>query len=353
MGQPINGDSDNRNNPGIPGVLGKSTIFNGVLGYTTAEGHAGVAGACDEGNGNGLYGRSKNRNGVYGTSSSKDNNGVVGFNDGGGNGVLGHSPDGIGVLGLSEKNMGIYGKSKNQNGVYGNSSSKDNNGVAGFNDGGGNGVLGHSKNGIGVFAKSEISEAVHAETNSQITAAIAAYNTNPEGTGAAIYAKKEGKGVAGFFEGNLYVTGNITARGDLILEGADLAENFTALETEIEPGAVMSLTESGELQKSSTSYDKKVAGVISGAGLYKPAIILDRKEGAINQCPIAMIGKVCVNVCDINGPIEVGDLLTTSDIAGFAMKATDPVRAFGAVIGKALKPLNSGKGLIPILISLQ
>ncbi|MGB4842939.1 MAG: hypothetical protein WBP16_00590, partial [Ferruginibacter sp.] len=52
------------------GIQGNSTIFNGVLGYTTAEGHAGVAGACDEGMGNGVYGRSKNRVGVFAVSEN-------------------------------------------------------------------------------------------------------------------------------------------------------------------------------------------------------------------------------------------------------------------------------------------
>ena len=35
------------------------------------------------------------------------------------------------------------------------------------------------------------------------------------------------------------------------------------------------------------------------------------------------------------------------------MKAAEPLRAFGAVIGKALRPLNAGQALIPILIALQ
>jgi hypothetical protein len=51
--------------------------------------------------------------------------------------------------------------------------------------------------------------------------------------------------------------------------------------------------------------------------------------------------------------IDVGDLLTTSPTPGHAMKASDPLRAFGAVIGKALRPLGSGRGLIPILIALR
>jgi hypothetical protein len=49
----------------------------------------------------------------------------------------------------------------------------------------------------------------------------------------------------------------------------------------------------------------------------------------------------------------VGDLLTTSPTPGHAMKATDPLRAFGAVLGKALLPLRSGQGLIPVLIAMQ
>ena len=52
-------------------------------------------------------------------------------------------------------------------------------------------------------------------------------------------------------------------------------------------------------------------------------------------------------------PIEVGSLLTTSPFRGHAMRVRDPLRAFGAVIGKALRPLASGRGRIPILIALQ
>jgi hypothetical protein len=52
-------------------------------------------------------------------------------------------------------------------------------------------------------------------------------------------------------------------------------------------------------------------------------------------------------------PIGVGDLLTTSQTAGHAMKATDPRRAFGAVLGKALGSLKEGHGLLPVLVALQ
>jgi hypothetical protein len=49
----------------------------------------------------------------------------------------------------------------------------------------------------------------------------------------------------------------------------------------------------------------------------------------------------------------MGDLLTTSTRPGHIMKATDRDRAFGAVIGKALRRLLQGLGVVPILVSLH
>jgi len=66
-----------------------------------------------------------------------------------------------------------------------------------------------------------------------------------------------------------------------------------------------------------------------------------------------LVGKVFCKVVADGGAIAVGDLLTTSGTPGHAMKAADPARAFGAVIGKALAPLPHGRGLLPILVSLQ
>jgi hypothetical protein len=65
------------------------------------------------------------------------------------------------------------------------------------------------------------------------------------------------------------------------------------------------------------------------------------------------MGKVYCQVDAQFGAIRVGDLLTTSPTPGCAMKVTDPLQAFGAVLGKALRTLPNGQGLIPILIALQ
>jgi hypothetical protein len=154
--------------------------------------------------------------------------------------------------------------------------------------------------------------------------------------------------------GNLRVTGTIAAAGDIQLTNADCAEDFDIAATEhIEPGTVMVLGQDGTLHQSQTAYDKRVVGVVSGAGSYQPGIVLDRQECSRPRKPIALIGKVFCKVDAQYGAIEIGDLLTTSSTPGHSMKAADPVKAFGSVIGKALSPLSEGKGLIPVLIALQ
>jgi hypothetical protein len=159
---------------------------------------------------------------------------------------------------------------------------------------------------------------------------------------------KSAHGGAAFFDGNVTIT------GDVVLTGADCAEEFeVAASAEAEPGTVMVLDEYGALQLSHQAYDKRVAGVISGAGHYKPGIVLDKQQSSENRMPVALVGKVYCKADAHHASIEVGDLLTTSDTLGHAMKASDPLKAFGAVIGKALRPLREGQGLIPILIALQ
>lgn len=153
----------------------------------------------------------------------------------------------------------------------------------------------------------------------------------------------------------LEVAGNILVTGDINLANADCAEEFDICETEqIEAGTVMVLGEDGKLQQSQHAYNKRVVGVVSGAGDYKPGIVLDKQEeSGHTRKPIALLGKVYCKVDAQYGAIEVGDLLTTSPTPGHAMKADDPAKAFGAVIGKALRPLPEGHSLIPILVALQ
>jgi hypothetical protein len=162
------------------------------------------------------------------------------------------------------------------------------------------------------------------------------------------------RGLAGDFRGDVYIWGNVTVTQDVTLTGADCAEEFDIAEAaETEPGTVVVLDQDGVLHQSQHAYDKRVAGVISGAGDYRPGMILDRHQAQDSRVPIALVGKVYCKVDAQYAPIEVGDLLTTSPTSGHAMKAEDPLQAFGSVIGKALRRLPSGQGLVPILVALQ
>jgi hypothetical protein len=159
-----------------------------------------------------------------------------------------------------------------------------------------------------------------------------------------------GKGgkLAGRFEGDVEVT------GDIRLANADCAEDFNiGTGVSVEPGTVMVLGGEGALFPSQHAYDKCVAGVVSGAGDYKPGIVLDKQQSESNRQPIALLGKVYCKVDARHSPIEIGDLLTTSSTPGYAMKVDEPLKAFGTVIGKALRGMKVGQGLIPILIALQ
>ena len=74
---------------------------------------------------------------------------------------------------------------------------------------------------------------------------------------------------------------------------------------------------------------------------------------ADGQHPVALSGRVYAMVDAAFGPVKPGDLLTTSITPGHAMKVTNPVRAHGAILGKAMTSLKEGKGLVLVLVSLQ
>jgi hypothetical protein len=81
------------------------------------------------------------------------------------------------------------------------------------------------------------------------------------------------------------------------------------------------------------------------------------KEGhelASGDVPLAMTGRVWV-LCDADqgGPIGRGDRLTTCATPGYAMRVSEDSRAPGAVIGKAMTELKSGRGFVLVLVNLQ
>ncbi|MCR4267430.1 hypothetical protein [Nitratireductor sp. ZSWI3] len=170
--------------------------------------------------------------------------------------------------------------------------------------------------------------------------------------GHGVYGESK-SAFAGFFEGNVHISGKIDC-ADCCAAGADCAENFEVTASEaIDPGTVMVFGEDGRLHPCAEAYDGRAAGVISGAGEYKPGLLLDSGRRGGNSLPLALAGKVYCKVDADVAAIQVGDLLTTAPTAGHAMKVEKREQALGAIIGKALQPLGQGKGLIPILVALQ
>jgi hypothetical protein len=267
-----------------------------------------------------VQGISSGFEGVHGESRSAGHAGVLGINNNGG----------MGVSASSNANHGVHGQTQSQ--------SVGHAGVYGINSGQGPGVYGSSTNWDGV----------HGDSSAAGHAGVSGVN---QAGGIGVYGASTGN--AGQFMGAVLITGNLTVNGDVFLPGADCAEQFDLVGAQsLEPGTVVVIDSGGALRESMHAYDKKVAGVVSGAGEYKPSIVLDRSARS-DRVPVALVGKVYCKVDAQFCPIEVGDLLTTSPTPGHAMKADDPRKAFGAIIGKALRPVAEGQGLVPILVALQ
>jgi hypothetical protein len=208
-------------------------------------------------------------------------------------------------MGWSETNYGVSGDSQTSAGVRGTSATGP--GTEGWSTDN-SGVFGTSQNGIGVHGK--------------------------------------GGRLAGFFEGHVEIT------GELRFSNADFAEDFDVMEAS-EPGEVVVSATRSSVAICRTEYNKTVVGVISGAGNYSPGIRLDSRHSSEARVPVAMLGKVYCKVDAGLAPVEAGNLLTTSETPGHAMKAVDPSRALGAVIGKALGSLASGRALVPMVVMLR
>jgi hypothetical protein len=137
--------------------------------------------------------------------------------------------------------------------------------------------------------------------------------------------------------------------------GGDYAESIdvTGDRVNYSPGDVIVIDSNapGKFLKSAEPYSTSVTGVYST----KPGFVGRRQINPQDpaEVPMAMVGIVPTKVSAENGPIHPGDLLVTSSNSGYAMRGTDRARMLGAVIGKALGNLDSGTGVIEVVITLQ
>jgi hypothetical protein len=238
-------------------------------------------------------------------------------------GVYSYNPTTTSVLGVSTSGTGVYGLSYNATGVSGNGGTygvTGNGGTYGvYGNGGTQGVTGSSDIGSGLVARTNTGNLVEG-----YTVDLRKFHITNSGT---------------------YVT------------GSDFAEALPARDdrTHYEPGDVLVLSTNvvGTVEKTSRAYDARVAGVYST----RPGMLGAEKGGVTRvdaeDLPVAIIGIVPTKVSAEAGPIQVGDLLTTSSTPGYAMRCEDRLKCFGATLGKAMETLAEGMGVIKVLVTLR
>ena len=154
-------------------------------------------------------------------------------------------------------------------------------------------------------------------------------------------------------DGNLNIYSGVTKVMELG-SGLDYAEGFdVSARDRIEPGSVLIIDpdNAGKLALSNKSYDTKVAGIVAGAEGMGSGVRLGAGQFDYD---VALAGRVYCKVDAAGEAVQPGDLLTTSDNPGYAMKAADYSRAQGAILGKAMESLEKGqKGKILVLVTLQ
>lgn len=152
-------------------------------------------------------------------------------------------------------------------------------------------------------------------------------------------------------------TGHVWADGTFHGGGADFAESIAVKGSaqDYEAGDVLVIDPIAvrTVKLSEVGYSTLVAGVYAT----RPGFV-GRKTGnkgwnPLDNVPMAIVGVVPCKVSNENGRIERGDLLVTASTPGYAMKAIDSARLTGAVLGKALEPLDQESGVIEVLLALQ
>jgi hypothetical protein len=173
-------------------------------------------------------------------------------------------------------------------------------------------------------------------------------------------------GVCIDFDGSCVPPADGTIRALSYLSGSsDLAEVYPSDEV-LEPGdlVVLDRRSDGKVRRSTSAYEHGVISVVSSMPGFVLGMPSDEEMGSMGidpeqggtldemarrarTYPVVLMGRVPVKVSDENGPVERGDLLTSSSQPGVAMRTTRP----GSVLGQALEGWpGPGTGMISVLV---
>jgi len=179
------------------------------------------------------------------------------------------------------------------------------------------------------------------------------------GGGSVIYMKNASNHTTIKIDADRNGVGRITTDVLEITGGSDFSEYFDVehpAQGSVEPGMLVCIDplNPGKLRVSTSAYDPTLAGIVSGAGNVRPGMVMGQAGTlADGSVPVALSGRVYCRADASKSPIQPGNLLTTSDTPGHAMRVTDHARSQGAIIGKAMTPLEEGRGLVLVLVSHQ
>ncbi len=329
-------------------VLNSST-GDGIRGisYSTAVDYAGVVGASYGAGGSGVYGLSTSSGrGVYGQSTSGD--GVVGTTDATGmSGVYGTATNSYGVTGASTNSFGLQARGG------GDASTTDAVGDLKL-DGVYGEIFATGTGGMDLYSNYDIRMHLDKDNNSANE-----WFRVFDGAGNDIFHIDE--------------VGNLFADGSKAGYVVDVAQNADTVS--LETGDVVVVSGAGkpvageipliEVQLAAAEGTSAVIGVVdkcyvspsehdTGA-TSNPTGVSCANASAIapgEYLTVVTLGSFKAIKVDASfGAIEPGDLLVASTNPGYAMVSHDP--KVGTVIGKALEGLDSGTGIIAVLISFQ
>jgi hypothetical protein len=273
---------------------------------------------------------------------------------------------GVGVFGSSDVNIGVQGSAWSTSaGTFGVSGSvRSPSGVGVEGTGPNTGMEGIATSAAffaaGVFG--------HATAGSGLTRGVYGVSESPSGIGVHGIAATGGQfetGSGNEIIGRGFGTTNfrVDATGKGFFDGgtqnfgADFAESMAVAgdHDRYHPGDLLRVDPKSDRRLRLT--DKPYSTLVAGIYSTKPGMLASPHHmddpTLANEVPLAVVGIVPCKVSTENGPIQRGDLLVSSSIPGYAMKGTDRRRMLGAVVGKALEPLASGKGVIEVLVTLQ
>jgi hypothetical protein len=309
------------------GVSGKSTLGGGSGGYFTSSGSGGYGAYAENssttGTSYGLYAKVKSVSACYALLATNEGNGLWGYIGGPSYGVYG-------IGSTTGNRWGYIGGSTRA--VYGQ--------YAPFGTGGyPTGYLASSTTGVYGASGENGDYGGYFHSDSTTGRAVFANNTAATGTTFGVYGEViSASGYAGYFSGKLRTT---DAGGTNHVY--DIAELIPCA-PEVGPADVVIINPRVDRQaiKCSKESDHRAIGIISE----NPQLSIGDQQKANAANPgknfnfIALAGQVPCKVSTKNGPIYPGDLLTTSDIPGHAVKATKP----GTIVAKALETFDGSKG---------